>query len=66
MPKVNYGKEKIKYVSPKEFMAMLSLSKTMTYDLFKRPELQEAIIKVSEKEKRINPERAIEIMQQIF
>lgn len=55
-----------KYVTPKEFKEQYSLSKTQAYDILKKPEMQEAVIKVGEKSKRINLDLAFEIMQQIY
>ena len=55
-----------KYVTVKEFQQQYSLSKTQTYKILARPEMEEAKIKVGEKAMRIDLDRAFEIMQQIF
>jgi len=59
-------KARVKYVTPKEFKEQYSLSKAQAYRLLAMPEMQEAIIKTGEKSKRINLDRAFEIMQQLF
>lgn len=59
-------KARIKYVTPKEFAEQYSISKAQVYNILKRPEMEEAIIKIGEKGIRINLDRAFEIMQQIF
>ena len=59
-------KLRIKYVTPKEFAEQYSISKAQVYNILKRPEMEEAIIKIGEKGMRVNLDRAFEIMQQIF
>lgn len=59
-------KARKKYITPKEFMEQFSLSKSQTYKILARPEMQEAKIKTGDKLIRINIDRAFEIMQQIF
>lgn len=59
-------KSRVKYVTPKEFQEQYSLSKAQAYKLLAMPEMQEAIIKTGEKSKRVNLDRAFEIMQQLF
>lgn len=59
-------KARIKYVTVKEFKEQYSLSKSQAYKILSMPEMEEAIIKVGEKGKRINIDKAFEIMQQIF
>jgi len=59
-------KARVKYVTAKEFGQQYSMSKPQVYKVLKRPEMQEAIIKVGDKAIRINLDRAFEIMQQIF
>jgi len=59
-------KARVKYVTPKEFAEQYSLSKPQCYRILDRPEMQEAIIKVGEKSKRVNLDRAFAIMQQLF
>ena len=55
-----------KYVTVKEFQKQYSLSQPQAYKILARPEMEEAIIKVGERGKRVNLDRAFEIMQQIF
>lgn len=59
-------KARAKYITPKEFIEQYSLSKSQAYKILAMPEMQEAVIKVGEKSKRINLDRAFEIMQQLF
>lgn len=59
-------KARIKYVTPKEFAEQYSISKAQVYNILKRPEMEETIIKIGEKGMRVNLDRAFEIMQQIF
>lgn len=59
-------KARIKYITPKQFQEQYQLSRSQTYKILARPEMQEAIIKVGEKSRRINIDRAFELMQQIF
>lgn len=55
-----------KYVTIKEFQEQYSLSRPQAYKILAMPEMEEAIIKVGERGKRVNLDRAFEIMQQIF
>ena len=59
-------KARVKYVTPKEFQEQYSLSKAQAYKLLAMPEMREAIIKTGEKSKKVNLDRAFEIMQQLF
>ena len=59
-------KTRIKYVTPKEFAEQYSISKAQVYNILKRPEMEEAIIKIGEKGMRVNLDKAFDIMQQIF
>lgn len=59
-------KARAKYITPKEFQEQYSLSKAQAYKLLAMPEMQEAIIKTGEKSKKVNLDRAFEIMQQLF
>lgn len=59
-------KARVKYITVKEFQEQYSLSRAQAYKILAMSEMQEAIIKVGEKSKRINIDRAFEIMQQIF
>lgn len=55
-----------KYVTVKEFQEQYSLSQAQAYKILSLPELQEAVIKTGPKNKKVNLDRAFEIMQQIF
>ncbi|MBR3133359.1 MAG: hypothetical protein IKG42_04770 [Clostridia bacterium] len=55
-----------KYVTPKEFREQYSLSPTQTYRILALPEMQEAIIKTGTRGKKVNLDRAFEIMQQLY
>lgn len=55
-----------KYVTIKEFREQYSLSRPQAYKILAMPEMQEAVIKTGERSKRVNLDRAFEIMQQIF
>lgn len=55
-----------KYVTVKEFQEQYSLSQAQAYKILSLPELQEAVIKTGTKNKKVNLDRAFEIMQQIF
>ena len=55
-----------KYVTPKEFQEQYSLSKPQAYKILNLPEMEEAVIKIGEKGKRVNLDLAFEIMQKIF
>ena len=55
-----------KYVTVKEFQEQYSLSQAQAYKTLSLPELQEAVIKTGPKNKKVNLDRAFEIMQQIF
>lgn len=57
---------RIKYVTVKEFQEQYSLSQAQAYKILSLPELQEAVIKTGPKNKKVNLDRAFEIMQQIF
>ena len=59
-------KGRVKYVTVKEFQEQYSLSRPQAYKILAMPEMEEAVIKVGEKGKRVNLDRAFEIMQQIF
>lgn len=59
-------KARVKYVTVKEFQEQYSLSRPQAYKILAMPEMEEAVIKVGEKGKRVNLDRAFEIMQQIF
>lgn len=55
-----------KYVTVKDFKEQYKLSKTQAYTILKKPELEDAIIKVGSRAIRVDIDRAFEIMQQIF
>lgn len=55
-----------KYVTVKDFQEQYSLSQAQAYKILSLPELQEAVIKTGPKNKKVNLDRAFEIMQQIF
>ena len=59
-------KARVKYVTPKQFGEQYKLSKSQTYKILARPEMQEAKIKTGKKLIRVNLDRAFEIMQQIY
>ena len=59
-------KARVKYVTVKEFQEQYSLSRPQAYKILAMPEMEEAVIKVGEKGKRVNLDRAFEIMQEIF
>ena len=42
-------KARAKYITVKEFQEQYSLSKAQAYNIIKRPEMQEAVIKVRKK-----------------
>ena len=59
-------KARAKYITVKEFQEQYSLSKAQAYNILKKPEMQEAIVKIGQKEIRVNLDKAFEIMQKIF
>ncbi len=59
-------KARIKYVTIEEFKNQYSLSKAQAYKILSLPEMQEAIIKTGKRNKKVDLDRAFEIMQQIF
>lgn len=59
-------KSRRKYVSAKEFANQYSLSKSQAYNILKKPEMKEAIIRTGKKSIRIDIDLAFEIMQQIY
>ena len=54
------------YISAKDFANQYHLSKSQAYNILKRPEMREAIIKTGKKSIRIDIDLAFEIMQQIY
>lgn len=59
-------KARAKYITVNEFQAQYSLSKAQAYKILAMPEMEEAVIKIGEKGKRVDLDKAFEIMQQIF
>ncbi len=59
-------KARKKYATVKEFSEQYHMSIAQAYRVTTLPEMQEAIIKTGVKSKRIDLDRAFEIMQQIF
>ena len=59
-------KSRRKYVSAKEFANQYSLSKAQAYNILKKPEMKDAIIRTGKKSIRIDIDLAFEIMQQIY
>ena len=59
-------KARAKYVTVKEFQEQYSLSQAQAYKILSLPELQEAVIKTGPKNKKVDLDRAFQIMQQIF
>ena len=55
-----------KYVTVKEFQNQYSMSKSQAYKILSMPEMAEAVIKTGENNKKVNLDKAFEIMQQIF
>ena len=55
-----------KYVTVKDFAEQFSISKPQAYRIIAMPEMQEAIIKTGTRNKKVDLDRAFEIMQQIF
>lgn len=67
MPKTRLQERaRVRYITPRQFMEQYSLSKSQAYKILARPEMNQAVIKVGEKSKRIDLDKAFEIMQQIF
>ena len=54
-----------KYITVKQFQEQYSLSKAQAYKILAIPEMQEAVIKIGTAGKRIDIDRAFEIMQMI-
>lgn len=59
-------KARLKYVSVEAFAEQYDMSRAQAYKVLAMPEMQEAVIKIGEKSKRVNLDRAFEIMQQLF
>lgn len=59
-------KARIKYITVKDFANQYGMSRSHAYRILAKPEMQEAIIKTGIKGKKVNLDRAFEIMQQIY
>lgn len=59
-------KARTKYITPKQFFEQYSLSKSHGYKILAMPEMQEAIAKTGTRSKKVDLDKAFEIMQQIF
>lgn len=59
-------KARRKYITPKQFMEQYSLSKSQAYKILAMPEMQEAITRTGTRSKKVDLDKAFEIMQQIF
>ena len=59
-------KARAKYIAVKEFQEQYSLSRSQAYKIVAMPEMKEAVIKSGTRGKKINLDKAFEIMQKIF
>lgn len=59
-------KARAKYITVKEFQQQYSLSRSQAYKIVAMPEMKEAVIKSGTRGKKINLDKAFEIMQKIF
>ena len=59
-------KARTKYMTVKEFQEQYSLSRSQAYKILAMPEMQEAVAKTGTRSKKVNLDKAFEIMQQIF
>lgn len=59
-------KARAKYITVKEFQEQYSLSRSQAYKILAMPEMKEAVVKVGTRSKKVNLDKAFEIMQQIF
>ncbi len=60
------SKKRTKYVTAKELAEELSTSLQQIYRIFKRPEMQEATVKIGEKAVRVDKEKFYQILEQIY
>lgn len=60
------SKKRTKYVTAKELAEELNTSLMQIYRIFKRPEMQVAIVKVGDKAVRADKEKFYEILKQIY
>lgn len=58
-------KARRKYITVKDFQQQYALSKSQAYRILAMPEMQEAVIKTGVRSKKVNLDKAFEIMQQI-
>ena len=59
-------KARAKYITVKEFQQQYSLSRSQAYKIVAMSEMKEAVIKSGTRGKKINLDKAFEIMQKIF
>lgn len=59
-------KARRKYITVKDFQSQYSLSKSQAYRILAMPEMKEAIAKTGARSKKVDLDKAFEIMQQIF
>lgn len=59
-------KARAKYITVKEFQEQYSLSRSQAYRILAMPEMQEAVVKAGIRSKKVNLDKAFEIMQKIF
>lgn len=59
-------KARAKYITVKQFQEQFSLSKSQAYKIVAMPEMEEAVAKTGTRGKKINLDKAFEIMQKIF
>lgn len=60
------SKKRTKYATAKELAEELSTSLQQIYRIFKRPEMQVAILKIGEKAVRVDKEKFYQILEQIY
>ena len=59
-------KARAKYITVKEFQQQFSLSRSQAYKILAMPEMKEAVVKMGQRSKKVNLDKAFEIMQKIF
>lgn len=59
-------KPRIQYITPKQFFERFSLSKSRGYQILDMPEMQEAVFKTGIRGKKVDLEKAIGIMKQLY
>ena len=60
------SKKRTKYATAKELAEELSTTTMQIYRIFKRPEMQVAIVKIGEKAVRADKEKFYQILEQIY